>query len=56
MFECKRDGRAYSECSSPKKISGLSGGKHTFRVRAIDEAGNVDPTPAVWEWGVGRKK
>jgi hypothetical protein len=28
-------------------------GGHTFRVRAVDSAGNVDPTPAAWAWSVG---
>ena len=31
---------------SPTTLSSLSLGPHTFRVRAIDPAGNVDPTPA----------
>ncbi|MDO9497185.1 MAG: hypothetical protein Q7J48_15875, partial [Nocardioides sp.] len=30
-------------------------GTHKFRVRAIDAAGNVDPTPAVWKWRVKRR-
>lgn len=32
--------------------SGLPPGNHTFEVRAIDAAGNVDPTPAVASWEV----
>jgi hypothetical protein len=44
-FECKLDKAAYASCVSPfKKKVGV--GKHTFKVRAIDTAGNVDPTPA----------
>ena len=31
-------------------ILGLSLGSHTFQVRAIDGAGNVDPTPAEYTW------
>ncbi len=45
-FQCSLDGAAFSACSSPKTLSNLSFGSHTFRVRAIDAAGNVDPTPA----------
>jgi hypothetical protein len=31
-------------------------GKHTFSVRATDQAGNVDATPATDTWKVKRKK
>jgi len=49
-FECKIDGSGYSPCSSPKTYTNLSEGGHTFYVRAIDSAGNVDPTPASYTW------
>ncbi len=45
-FQCKLDRKHYKRCSSPHKLKRLDRGKHTFRVRAIDAAGNVDPTPA----------
>ncbi len=32
--------------------SGLKPGKHVFKVRATDAAGNVDPTPAVKKFTV----
>lgn len=44
-FECKLDGRPYAACASPKTMK-LKVGKHVFRVRAADAAGNVDSTPA----------
>lgn len=46
-FECRLDGQSFSACSSPKGYSGLAEGSHTFRVRALDAAGNRDPTSAV---------
>jgi hypothetical protein len=45
-FQCRLDGAAnFSSCTSPQTYSGLTPGNHTFSVRAIDQAGNVDPTP-----------
>ena len=45
-FECKLDKRAFKPCSSPKKYRRLDGGRHRFKVRAIDALGTPDPTPA----------
>ena len=45
-FECKLDSGSYAACSSPKSYSSLAGGSHTFSVRATDQAGNTDPSPA----------
>jgi hypothetical protein len=45
-FECKLDRRPYAACSSPKTLK-LKVDKHVFRVRAVDAAGNVDPSPAM---------
>ena len=45
-FRCKLDGRPFRRCRSPRIYRNLTPGRHTFRVRAIDQAGNTDPTPA----------
>jgi lysophospholipase L1-like esterase len=45
-FECKLDTKKWKRCESPRKLDGLKPGKHKFKVRAIDAAGNVDPSPA----------
>jgi hypothetical protein len=45
-FECKLDKEGYAPCASPLKLKGLKRGKHVLSVRAIDAAGNADPTPA----------
>jgi hypothetical protein len=50
-FQCKLDAGAYSTCTSPITYNNLKQGKtHTFNVRAIDVAGNIDATPAIWSW------
>jgi len=45
-FKCKRNNGSWASCSSPKVYRNLPLGKHTFRARATDQAGNTDPTPA----------
>jgi hypothetical protein len=51
-FECSLDGGAYAACASPKLYATLANGAHIFRVRAVDAAGNRDPTPAFHGWTV----
>lgn len=51
-FECSLDGSAFTLCVSPRTYSGLSVSSHTFRVRAVDPAGNVDASPALYTWTV----
>ncbi len=45
-FECKLDQKAFRACKSPKTVKNLDAGKHTFAVRAVDQDGHRDPTPA----------
>ena len=49
-FRCSFDGSVFRSCTSPKSYADLRDGRHTFRVKATDQAGNVDPTPAVRSW------
>ena len=51
-FECSLDGGGFGPCESPLELTGLSPGAHTVSVRATDAAGNVDPSPATYEWTV----
>ena len=55
-FQCKLDSGSFETCTSPKTYSKLKKGKHAFEVRAVDAAGNVDPTPASRSWTVKKKK
>jgi hypothetical protein len=52
-FECKLDGAAFASCpTTGNTYQGLGNGSHTFQVRAKDESGNTDPTPAGYTWSV----
>ncbi|MGH9011617.1 MAG: phytase, partial [Acidimicrobiia bacterium] len=51
-FLCKRDAGAEAPCTSGISYSGLTVGSHHFEVRAKDPAGNIDPTPATWDWTI----
>ncbi|HEY5160639.1 MAG TPA: hypothetical protein VII83_06150, partial [Gaiellaceae bacterium] len=52
-FSCKLDKGKWKSCRSPKTYK-VKLGKHTFRVRATDRAGNTDRSPAKWVWKVRR--
>jgi hypothetical protein len=45
-FECKLDNTEFSPCTSPAFYKKLKLGQHTFKVAAIDRAGNRDDQPA----------
>ena len=53
-FVCTVDGGTpVDPCTSPFDIAGpLADGPHTFEVYAVDAVGNVDPTPATFNWDV----
>ncbi|HEX3256084.1 MAG TPA: sigma-70 family RNA polymerase sigma factor [Gaiellaceae bacterium] len=54
-LQCSLDGAAFAACVSPKSYPHLNRGRHSFRVRAVDAAGNIDPTPAQRKWQVDTK-
>lgn len=51
-FSCALDGRHFRPCKSPERLSGLAPGPHRFRVRARNQAGHVDRTPATRRWTI----
>ncbi|MGH2974194.1 MAG: Ig-like domain-containing protein, partial [Solirubrobacterales bacterium] len=54
-LQCRLDSSdeaAWGICISPQDYAGLSDGSHTFEVRAIDKATNVDQSPDSYTWTV----
>ena len=49
--ECMLDAGSWLNCTSPQTYSGLAEGSHTFKVRAVDNAGNIESTPASLQLG-----
>ena len=52
-FECSLDDGSWFACEAPESYT-FWAGQHTLRVRATDQAGNTDPSPASWAWSVDR--
>lgn len=56
-FECQLDGPGsstgtFAACDSPKTYAALADGDYTFSVRATDQSGNTDLTPATKAFSV----
>jgi large repetitive protein len=51
-FECSLDGGPFAACESPKLYEDLPEGARRFEVRAVDAAGNRDPSPALHAWTI----
>jgi hypothetical protein len=49
-FQCAFGNAPFAACTSPDVVDVPGSGAHAFKVRAIDGAGNIDPTPAVYRW------
>ena len=52
QFQCRLDGGDFAPCTSPQEFGDLPEGDHTFEVRAFDQYGNVDGSPAIYTWTV----
>lgn len=51
-FKCKLDAKPWAACGASKTFSNLKKGRHTLKVKAVDKAGNEDPSPASKGWRV----
>lgn len=55
-FECAIDRRRFRACRSPYRTPRLRRGRHRLQVRAVDLAGQLDPTPAKRRFKVRRRR
>ncbi|HEY5977611.1 MAG TPA: S8 family serine peptidase [Solirubrobacterales bacterium] len=53
IFTCRIDGGLFRFCA-PRVVRRFGPGRHAVRVKAVDRAGNVDATPAVFRFKVKR--
>ncbi|MDQ4018506.1 MAG: Ig-like domain-containing protein [Actinomycetota bacterium] len=49
-FECALDRARFAPCETRVSYTGLAPGRHTWRVRARDAAGNLEPIPVTRSW------
>lgn len=54
IYEVSLDGGIYMLATNPVTFSGNGPGNHSLSVRAVDQAGNADPTPETYNWVVDR--
>jgi len=52
----KMDNKPWKRCTSPKVYRNLKLGKHIFKVRTTDPAGNTDSSPAKRRFKIVKQK
>jgi large repetitive protein len=52
QIDLKIDNGPWKPVASPHTITGLSDGPHTICLKAVNQAGKADPTPACWKFTV----
>ncbi|HEY0390549.1 MAG TPA: hypothetical protein VGC63_02440 [Solirubrobacterales bacterium] len=55
-FQCKLGSKAFKACHSPFTTARLLPGRHTFKVRARDDSGRLDPSPATYSFKVTARR
>jgi endonuclease YncB( thermonuclease family) len=56
QFECRLNDKDWKTCPADYQLKNLVSGDYLFLARAIDLAGNIDPTPATYSWLIDKKK
>jgi hypothetical protein len=55
-FSCQVDDGPWTACTSPFRSTKLSRGRHTFRVKAVDAAGNETSPAASFTFRIVRRR
>lgn len=55
-FECQLNDQNWKTCPADYQLKNLVSGEYLLSARAIDLAGNIDPTPATYSWLIDKKK
>jgi hypothetical protein len=55
-FQCKLDAKPFKPCRSPYTAARLALGRHVFKVRARDDSGRLDPSPATYSFKLTAKR
>lgn len=55
-FECRLNDQKWKTCSADYQLKNLVSGQYSLAARAIDQAGNIDPTPAVHQWIIDKQR
>ena len=51
-IQCRLDSASFATCPASQPLAGLAAGQRRFEARAIDRAGNVDPSPIARTWTI----
>jgi len=51
-FECSIDDSSSSSCTSPVEYDSIANGSHTVKIISVDNSGNKDLSPALFNWNV----
>ncbi|HQB50646.1 MAG TPA: lamin tail domain-containing protein [bacterium] len=55
-YECQLNDKNWRKCDSDYQIKNLVSGEYQLQVRAIDQAGSIDQSPATWSWLIDKTR
>lgn len=55
-YECYLNDKDWRTCQADYQLKNLVAGEYQLQVRAIDQAGNIDQSPASWSWLIDKTR